>query len=129
MAGYQDLNEFERGVIVGAPEMGHNVSEVAMKLGFSRTTISRVYREYRASGKTSNLRQHCGGKKIMQEQDRRRLTRIIKRDRRATLPQIAADFNARPSTSVNVRTIQRNIIDRGFRSRRPTRVPLMTARY
>ncbi|XP_071041843.1 uncharacterized protein [Parasteatoda tepidariorum] len=114
MPGYTDLSEFERGVIVGAREMGHSISEIAMKFGFSRMTISRIYREYRKSSKTSNLRHICGQKKIMQERDQRRLTRIIKRDRRATLPQIAADFNAGPSTSVSVRTIQRNIIDMGF---------------
>ncbi|GBO14169.1 hypothetical protein AVEN_132745-1 [Araneus ventricosus] len=129
MVGYQYLSEFERGVMVGAREMGHSISEVAKKFGFSHTTISRVYREYRESGKTSNLRHRCGRKKNMQERDQRRLTRIIKRDRRATFPQIAADFNAGSSTSVNVRTIQRNIIDMGFWRRRPTRVPLMTARY
>ncbi|GBN83192.1 hypothetical protein AVEN_112632-1 [Araneus ventricosus] len=56
MAGYQDLSDFERGVIMGAREMGHSISEVAMKFGFSRTTISRVYREYRVSGETSNFR-------------------------------------------------------------------------
>ncbi|GBO24320.1 hypothetical protein AVEN_224862-1 [Araneus ventricosus] len=49
MAGYQDLSDFERGVIIGAREMGHSISDVAMKFGFSRTTISRVYREYRVS--------------------------------------------------------------------------------
>ncbi|GFT34990.1 HTH_Tnp_Tc3_2 domain-containing protein [Trichonephila clavipes] len=65
----------------------------------------------------------------MPERDQRRLTRIIKRDRRATLPQIAAYFNAGPSTSVTARTIQRNIIDMGFWIRRPTRAPLFTARH
>ncbi|GFT34342.1 HTH_Tnp_Tc3_2 domain-containing protein [Trichonephila clavipes] len=129
MASYQDLGEFECTVIVGAREMGHSIFEVAIKFGFSPTTISRVYREYRESGKTSNVRHHCGRKKIMQERDQRHQTRIIKRDRRATLPQIAADFNAGPSTSVTVRTIQRNIIDVGFRSQRFTRVPLLTARH
>ncbi|GFS66096.1 transposable element Tcb1 transposase [Trichonephila clavipes] len=54
---------------------------------------------------------------------------LATRDRRATLPQIAADFKAGPSTSVTVRTIQRNIIDMGFRSRRPTRVSLLTERH
>ncbi|GBO20086.1 hypothetical protein AVEN_163355-1 [Araneus ventricosus] len=49
MASFQDLSDFERGVIVGAREIGHRISEVAMKFGFSRTTISRVYREYRVS--------------------------------------------------------------------------------
>ncbi|GBM19148.1 hypothetical protein AVEN_79870-1 [Araneus ventricosus] len=129
MTGYQDLSEFERGVIVGAREMGHSIPEVAMKFVFSRTIISRVYREYRESGKTSNLRHRWCRKKIMQERDQRRLTRIIKLDRHATLTQIAAGFNAGPSTSVSVRTIQQNIIDMGFRNRRSTRVPLMTARY
>ncbi|GBM78780.1 hypothetical protein AVEN_81953-1 [Araneus ventricosus] len=56
MACFQDLSDFERGVIVGAREMRHSISEVAMKFGFSRTTISRVYPEYRVSSKTSNFR-------------------------------------------------------------------------
>ncbi|GFX14792.1 HTH_Tnp_Tc3_2 domain-containing protein [Trichonephila clavipes] len=86
--------------------MGHSISEVSIKFGFSPTTISRVYCEYRESGRTSSLLHHCGQKKIMQEWDERRLTRIIKRGRRATLPQIAADFNAGPSANVTVRTIQ-----------------------
>ncbi|GFV38939.1 DDE_3 domain-containing protein [Trichonephila clavipes] len=38
----------------------------------------------------------------MQERDQRRLTRIIKRDRRPTLSQIAADFNAVPSKRVTL---------------------------
>ncbi|GFW92824.1 HTH_Tnp_Tc3_2 domain-containing protein [Trichonephila clavipes] len=129
MTSYQDLSELERSVIVGAREMGHSISEVAMGLGFSRTTISRVYREYRESGKTLNPRHRCGREKIMQERDQRLLTRIIKRDRRAVLPQIAADFNAGPSTSITLKTIQRNTIDMGFRRRWLTRVPLLTARH
>ncbi|GFY32336.1 HTH_Tnp_Tc3_2 domain-containing protein [Trichonephila clavipes] len=65
MAGYQNLNEFERGVIVGTREMGHCIYEVTMKFGYSRATILRVYREYRESSKTSNLRHRCGQKKII----------------------------------------------------------------
>ncbi|GFX68746.1 transposable element Tcb2 transposase [Trichonephila clavipes] len=99
---------FERGVKAGAREIGHSISEIAMKLGFSRTAISRVYREYQESSKTSNLRHLCG-RKNMQERDQRRLTRIIKRGRHATLPQIVTNFNADP-TSVTMRTIQRNFI-------------------
>ncbi|GFS47449.1 HTH_Tnp_Tc3_2 domain-containing protein [Trichonephila clavipes] len=52
-------------------EMGHSISQVAMKFRFSRTSISRVYREYRISGETSNLRHRCDRKKIMQERDQR----------------------------------------------------------
>ncbi|GBN68482.1 hypothetical protein AVEN_135315-1 [Araneus ventricosus] len=67
MACFQDLSDFERGVIVGAREMGHSMSEVVMKFGFSRTTISRVYCEYRVSDKTSNFRHRCGRKKDLEK--------------------------------------------------------------
>ncbi|GBM81145.1 hypothetical protein AVEN_191288-1 [Araneus ventricosus] len=67
MTDYQDLSDFERGVIVCAREMGHSISEVAMQFGFSRTTISRVYREYRVSGKTSNFHHRCGRKKDLEK--------------------------------------------------------------
>lgn len=33
-----------------------DISEVTTKFGFSRLTISRMYHEYKFSGKTSNLR-------------------------------------------------------------------------
>ncbi|GBM41844.1 hypothetical protein AVEN_145006-1 [Araneus ventricosus] len=55
--------------------------------------------------------------------------RILKRDRRAILPHIAADFNDGASTSVSVRTVQRTVINMGSQSRRPTRVPFLTARH
>ncbi|GBM50172.1 hypothetical protein AVEN_50066-1 [Araneus ventricosus] len=69
MAGYQDLSDFERGVIIGAREMGHSISEVVMKFGFSRTTISRLYCEYRVSGKASNFHRRCGRKRTLKELD------------------------------------------------------------
>ncbi|GBN08465.1 hypothetical protein AVEN_52389-1 [Araneus ventricosus] len=129
MAGYQDLSDFERGVIVGAREMGHSISEVAMEFGFSRTTISRVYREYRVSCKTSNFCHRCSWKKTLKELDHCRQTRILKRDRRATLSYIAADFNDGASTSGSVRTSQWTVINMESQSRRPTRVPLLTTRH
>ncbi|GBM79080.1 hypothetical protein AVEN_183143-1 [Araneus ventricosus] len=67
MACFQDLSDFERGVTVGGREMGHSISEVAMKFGFSRTSISRVYREYRVSGKTLNVRHRCDPKKDLEK--------------------------------------------------------------
>ncbi|GBN64352.1 hypothetical protein AVEN_99542-1 [Araneus ventricosus] len=69
MVGYQDLSDFQSGVIIGAQKMGHSNSEVAMKFRFSRTTILRVYREYRVSGKISNFCHRCGRKKTLREPD------------------------------------------------------------
>ncbi|GBN21626.1 hypothetical protein AVEN_247407-1 [Araneus ventricosus] len=41
--------------------------------------------------------------------------------------RIAVDFNDGASTSVSVRTVQRTVNNMGSQSRRPTRVPLLTA--
>lgn len=64
----------------------------------------------------------------MKERGHKRLARIFKRDRRVILPQITADFIAGASTNVRVRTVQ-SVIEMGLQSRRPTHVPLLTARH
>ncbi len=40
-----DLSGFERGMVVGARRAGLSISKTADLLGFSQTTIFRVYRE------------------------------------------------------------------------------------
>jgi len=58
--GRRDLSDFERGVVVGARRTGLSISETADLLGFSLTTISRVYRECSKKGKISSERQFSG---------------------------------------------------------------------
>ncbi|XP_028977680.2 uncharacterized protein LOC114839665 isoform X1 [Esox lucius] len=47
------LSDFERGMIIGASYAGSSISEVAARLGFSPTTVSKVYKEYRNASKKS----------------------------------------------------------------------------
>ncbi len=57
-----DLSDFERGVVVGARRAGLSISQTADLLGFSRTTISRVYRELSEKEKISSEWQLCDRK-------------------------------------------------------------------
>jgi len=54
-----DLSNFERGIVVGARQASLSNSQSAQLLGISCKTISRVYKEWCEKGKTSNMRQSC----------------------------------------------------------------------
>lgn len=99
--------------------MGYTTCEVAIKFEFSRTIILRVYREYRVFGKTLNLGHQYGWEKTLKERDYRQIRRILKRGRRAILPQTVADFSDGTLLSTSVRIIPRTIINMGFRRRTP----------
>ncbi len=54
-----DLSYFECGMVVGPRRAGLSISKTADLLGFSHTTISRVYRELSEEEKISSERQLC----------------------------------------------------------------------
>uniref|UniRef100_A0AAR2LSB3 Tc1-like transposase DDE domain-containing protein n=1 Tax=Pygocentrus nattereri TaxID=42514 RepID=A0AAR2LSB3_PYGNA len=77
-----DLRGFERAVVVGARRAGLSISETADLLGFSHTTISRVYRE-----RSEKRKYPVSG------QGQKRMGRLVPDDRKATITQITTCYN------------------------------------
>lgn len=59
-----DLSDLVRCTVVGARRAALSILETSDLLGFPRTTISSVYREWSEREKTSNGRPLCGRKML-----------------------------------------------------------------
>uniref|UniRef100_A0A4W5R951 Acidic leucine-rich nuclear phosphoprotein 32 family member n=1 Tax=Hucho hucho TaxID=62062 RepID=A0A4W5R951_9TELE len=118
MGKKRDLRDFERGMIVGSRRAGSSISQTAALLGFSRTTVSVVYREWRDKQKTSSQRQSSGRKQLVDKKGRRRLERIVQANRRATIRQITAQYNSGVQNCIAECTTRRSLSRMGYCSRR-----------
>lgn len=88
-----DISEFERGMIVGARRAGCSISETVSLLNLSKTTVSRVYREWSDRQKTRSQRGSCGRKRLVDARGERRMERLVEAHSQATLVQIRALYN------------------------------------
>ncbi|GBN96360.1 hypothetical protein AVEN_44547-1 [Araneus ventricosus] len=124
-----DLNEFDRGQIVMARRVGTSITETARLVGCSRSAVVSIHAKWINEGDTSSRRQGVGRPRVIKEKGRRRLFRLVKQNRRQTVAQLTAQYNAGPSASVSEHTVQRTLLNMGLCNRRPTHVFLLTKRH
>ncbi len=123
-----DLRDFEHVMVVGVRRAGLSISETADLLGFSHTTISRIYRECSEKEKLSRERQLCGRKCLVDIRGQRRMDRLVRYDWEATVTQITTRYNQGMQNTISEHITRRTLKQMGYSSRRPHRVPLRSAK-
>ncbi len=108
-------------MVVGDRWADLSISKTADLLGFSHTTISSVSRECSEKEKIFSERQLCGRKCLVYVRGQRRMGRLVRDDRNATVTQGMQN-------TISERTTRRTLKQRVYSSRRPHRVPLLSAK-
>ncbi len=78
--------------------------------------------------KISSERQLCGRKCLVDVRGQRRMGRLIRDDRKATVTQITARYNQVMQNTISEHTTRQTLKQMGYSSRRPHRVPLRSAK-
>ncbi len=108
------------GMVVGARWTGLSISKTADLLGFPRTTISRVYKEWSEKEKISSERQLIRGQM--------RMGRLVIDDRKETVTQITTRYNQGMQNSISEPSTHQTLKQMDCSSRRPHRVLLLSAK-
>ncbi len=113
-------------MVVGARRAGLSISQTADLLGFSHTTISRFTENGPKKEKISSERQLCGWKCLVDVRGQRRMARLVRVDRKATVTQITTRYNQCMQNTISEHTTRRTLKQMDYSSRRPHRVPLLS---
>ena len=112
----KQMTEDDKNLIVSMIENGYKAAEISRVLGRSISTISQFLKRFWSRGSVEN-QARSGRPKIISERGQRKLSRIVKHDRRQPLREIAASYNSSTFEKCSVRTVQRNLHLLGFKRR------------
>lgn len=121
----KELSIFERGEVVGAWKCGITERKISEVLNRPQSTIHDIISAYKNYGSEAPL-PRTGRPTVMTERDVRHLTRILKKDRKATLQEMHENFVSSTSTDVCERTLKNCLHEQGFYGRVGVRKPFVS---
>ncbi len=122
------LSDFERAMIFGVRRAGLSIKKKLLiywdfhaqsSLGFTENGPKNV--KYPASGS-------CVDEKCLVVRGQRRMGKLVKNYRKATVTQITTRYKQGMQNTISERTTCRILKQMGYSSRRPHRVPLLSAK-
>ena len=111
---YQQLNEFERGRVIGLREGGLSFRAIAERLGRNVSTVHACWRQWSREG-TMSRRPGSGATRATTARDDRRIRRMAVANRTASAAEITASVGSR----VTRRTVTNRCLEGQLRARRP----------
>ncbi|KAK3556638.1 hypothetical protein QTP70_010828 [Hemibagrus guttatus] len=91
MGKCKDLSEFDNDQIVMARRLDQSISKTAALVECSRSVVVSIYQKWTKEGTVVNQQQGHGQPRLINARGGRRLARVIRSNRRATVAQIAEE--------------------------------------
>ena len=125
MGKRKDVSDFDKGQIVMARRLGQSISKTAALVGCSRSAVVRDLPKV-VQGRKTGEPATGSDPRLIDARGERRLARVVRSNRRATVAQIAEKVNAGSDRKVSEHTVHRSLLRMGLRSRRPIRVHMLS---
>ncbi|GFV36607.1 transposable element Tcb1 transposase [Trichonephila clavipes] len=122
------LDAFTRGRIIGKMEEGRSVTSVAAEFGIAHSIVSRLWRQFQATG-TANRGFSSGRPRETTPADDRCIVLQARRNRRQTAGEIARDTTQATGRPISRFTVARRLHGGGLFARRPARCVTLTPAY
>ncbi|KAK3522185.1 hypothetical protein QTP70_027006, partial [Hemibagrus guttatus] len=106
--------------------LDQSISKTAALVGCFRSAVVSIYQKWSKEGTVVNRRQGHGRPRLTDARGERRLARLVRSNRRATVAQIAEEVNAGSDRKVSEYTVYHSLLRMGPQSHRPVRVPMLT---
>ncbi|GBL85077.1 hypothetical protein AVEN_221308-1 [Araneus ventricosus] len=126
MGKSHDLKDIEKGMIIGYRARGGSISETAAFVKCSRSAVMNVYNNWKNQEGAQSRLANCGTPRAINDRRERRLRRLVKSDRRATVDTLTAQMNQQCIRKLSRTTVQRTLLRIGLRSRRLISAPMLT---